>query len=103
MGIGRSDLLVVNKIDLAPYVDVSLESIHSDLEAVRGPLPFIFTNLKKSEGMDYILNWIEKIITSTDKNAVPLWSQNPTLKSGISKDHHNDHNHSSSHNQHHSH
>jgi urease accessory protein len=100
MGIGRSDLLVVNKIDLAPYVDANLESIHSDLQAVRGPLPFVFTNLKKSGGIEYVINWIEKVMANQEKNSNPLWAQNPTLKSGISKDHTHDHEHG---NHHHSH
>jgi urease accessory protein len=94
MGIGRSDLLVVNKIDLAPYVEVSLENIRHDLEAVRGPLPFVFTNLKKNDGMGEVIAWIEKKIKAgKNKDEYPAWWQKPALKSGISPDHHHDHTH----------
>jgi urease accessory protein len=102
MGIGRSDLLVINKIDLAPYVEVSLESIRNDLEAVRGPLPFIFTNLKKSTGMDEVIKWVEeKVKDGKNKDEYPSWWQKPSLKSGISKEHdHSDHDHSDHHHHH---
>src|SRR6201994_648513 len=58
-GITRSDLLVINKIDLAPYVGASLEKMDTDARRMRGARPFVMTNLKKSEGLDRIISFIE--------------------------------------------
>jgi len=58
-GITRSDLLVINKIDLAPYVGASLEKMDTDARRMRGERPFVMTNLKKSEGLDRIIGFIE--------------------------------------------
>ena len=58
-GITRSDLLVINKIDLAPYVGASLEKMDTDAKRMRGERPFVMTNLKKSEGLDRIISFIE--------------------------------------------
>ena len=58
-GITRSDLLVINKIDLAPYVGASLEKMETDARRMRGERPFVMTNLKKSEGLDRIIGFIE--------------------------------------------
>jgi urease accessory protein len=58
-GITRSDLLVINKIDLAPHVGASLEKMDTDARRMRGERPFVMTNLKKSEGLDRIIAFIE--------------------------------------------
>ena len=58
-GITRSDLLVINKIDLAPHVGASLEKMDTDAKRMRGERPFVMTNLKKSEGLDRIIGFIE--------------------------------------------
>ena len=58
-GITRSDLLVINKIDLAPYVGASLEKMRADAKRMRGERPFVMTNLKKSEGLERIIGFIE--------------------------------------------
>ena len=58
-GVTRSDLLVINKIDLAPYVGASLEKMDTDAKRMRGERPFVMTNLKKSEGLDRIIGFIE--------------------------------------------
>ena len=58
-GITRSDLLVINKIDLAPHVGASLEKMDADARRMRGARPFVMTNLKKSEGLDRIVSFIE--------------------------------------------
>lgn len=56
-GIIRSDLLVINKIDLAPYVGASLEVMDRDAHKMRGSRPFVFTNLKSDEGLDSVVDW----------------------------------------------
>jgi urease accessory protein len=56
-GIMRSDLLVINKIDLAPYVGASLEVMDRDTRRMRGARPFVFTNLKNDEGVDAVVDW----------------------------------------------
>src|SRR5215213_4659171 len=58
-GITRSDLLVINKIDLAPHVGASLEKMDIDARRMLGERPFVMTNLKKSEGLDRIIGFIE--------------------------------------------
>lgn len=57
-GITRSDLLVINKIDLAPYVGASLEIMERDAKKMRGERPFVFTNLKTGEGLQSIVDFI---------------------------------------------
>ena len=57
-GITRSDLLVINKIDLAPYVGASLEVMEADTNRMRPQRPWVFTNLKEGEGVDKIVNFI---------------------------------------------
>ena len=59
-GITRSDLLVINKIDLAPYVGASLEVMASDTRRMRGERPWVFSNLKTGEGLDRIIAFIER-------------------------------------------
>jgi urease accessory protein len=59
-GITRSDLLVINKIDLAPYVGASLEVMDRDARKMRGVRPFVFTNLKKGDGLKSVENFIIK-------------------------------------------
>lgn len=59
-GITRSDLLVINKIDLAPYVGASLEVMERDAKKMRNGKPFVFTNLMNLEGLDTVINWIKK-------------------------------------------
>src|SRR6202163_3109366 len=58
-GITRSDLLVINKVDLAPHVGASLEKMDTDARRMRGERPFVMTNLRKSEGLDRIVGFIE--------------------------------------------
>lgn len=59
-GITRSDLLVINKIDLAPMVGASLAVMRTDTKRMRGDSPYIFTNMKTGEGVDDILSFIER-------------------------------------------
>jgi urease accessory protein len=59
-GVTRSDLLVINKIDLAAQVGASLEVMARDARAGRGERPFVFTNLKSGEGVADIIQWIQR-------------------------------------------
>src|SRR6188768_571851 len=59
-GITKSDLLVINKIDLAPMVGASLEVMDRDARRMRGERPFVFTNLKTGQGLDTVIAFIEK-------------------------------------------
>jgi urease accessory protein len=59
-GITRSDLLVINKIDLAPYVGASLEVMEADTRRMRGERPWVFSNLKTGEGLDRIIDFVER-------------------------------------------
>lgn len=59
-GITRSDLLIINKIDLAPYVGADLGVMERDSKKMRGDKPFIFTNIRSKEGVDKIISWIKK-------------------------------------------
>lgn len=59
-GIMRSDLLIINKIDLAPYVGASLEVMDRDARKMRGERPFVFTNLKTGQGLDTVIEFIER-------------------------------------------
>lgn len=61
-GITRSDLLVINKIDLAPYVGADLGVMDRDSRRMRGDRPFLFTNLKSGEGLDRVVSWVESHI-----------------------------------------
>jgi len=57
-GITRSDLLIINKIDLAPYVGASLEVMEQDTKRMRGDKPYVFTNMKKQIGLQQIIDFI---------------------------------------------
>ncbi|TXI46531.1 urease accessory protein UreG [Methylophilus sp.] len=59
-GITKSDLLVINKIDLAPMVGASLEVMDQDAKRMRGDKPFVFSNLKSGQGLEDIVRFIEK-------------------------------------------
>ncbi|MBD2662954.1 urease accessory protein UreG [Richelia sinica FACHB-800] len=61
-GITKSDLLVINKTDLAPYVGASLEVMERDAKKMRGDKPFIFTNLKTQAGLAEVINFINSYI-----------------------------------------
>ena len=59
-GITRSDLLIINKTDLAPHVGANLEVMASDAKKMRGDRPFVFTNLRKGDGVDAVIAFIRR-------------------------------------------
>ena len=59
-GFTRSDLLVINKIDLAPHVGASLAIMDRDAKRMRGGRPFVFTNIRAGEGVDRVADFIEQ-------------------------------------------
>ena len=72
-GITRSDLLVINKIDLAPYVGASLEVMERDARKMRRGSPFVFTNLMSLEGLDSVIGWIKKYALLEEPAEPKLW------------------------------
>ena len=59
-GISRSDLLVINKIDLAPMVGADLAVMYKDSKKMRGERPFLFTNVRDDDGIDKVIDWIKR-------------------------------------------
>ncbi len=57
-GITKSDLLIINKIDLAPMVGASLEVMERDTRRMRGERPFVFTNMKVGHGLDFVVRFV---------------------------------------------
>lgn len=64
--ISRSDLMIINKIDLAPFVHADLSIMNRDSKKMRGNRPFIFTNLFKEEGLPEVIAWIKKNVLMED-------------------------------------
>lgn len=67
-GITRSDLLVINKMDLAPFVRADLSIMDRDARRMRGDLPFVFTNILTGEGLDVVVNWVEQRIPAKNRS-----------------------------------
>ncbi|NUU04490.1 urease accessory protein UreG [Herbaspirillum robiniae] len=59
-GITRSDLLIINKTDLAPYVGANLDIMAADAKRMRGDRPFVFTNLRSGDGVEKVIEYIRK-------------------------------------------
>ena len=75
-GITKSDLLIINKIDLAPMVGASLEVMDRDAKRMRGERPFIFTNLKTKQGLEEVVHFIEtQGLMKHQSTAVPKAAQ----------------------------
>jgi urease accessory protein len=66
-GVTRSELLVINKIDLAPHVGANLDVMARDAKLMRGDRPFLFTNLKRAEGLPDIVQWIQRELLYEDR------------------------------------
>lgn len=69
-GVTRSDLLVINKIDLAPHVGASLDVMARDARRMRGDRPFVFTNLKSGAGLKEVVAWIRRELLYEDASHV---------------------------------
>ena len=65
-GITKSPLLVINKIDLAPYVGADLDVMDRDSKKMRGSRPYVFTDMRKGEGLDVVIAWIERDVLLLD-------------------------------------
>lgn len=65
-GMIKSDLFIINKIDLAPYVGADLSVMERDSKEFRGEKPFCFTNLKTDQGLDTVINWIRREVLMLD-------------------------------------
>lgn len=72
-GIIRSDLLLINKIDLAPLVGASLEVMERDTLKMRGEMPFFFTNLKSGEGLAQVIDWLTAQLHSPAPRRAMAW------------------------------
>jgi urease accessory protein len=98
-GITRSDLLVINKIDLAPYVGASLEVMDRDARRMRHDLPFVFTNLKSGEGLPRVLEWLRTECASPRRSIIDAHAP----YTGHPHSHSHDHEHAQGHSHSHSH
>jgi urease accessory protein len=90
-GITRSDLLIINKIDLASFVGASLDVMERDTRHVRGDLPFIFTNLKDGTGLDQVTDWVETYLK--DPEQARLSKDTRMGFGGHHHGHHHEHHH----------
>ena len=81
-GVTRSDLLVINKIDLAELVGASLEVMDHDAKQMRGELPLVFTNLKAETGLDQVIAWIDHVYAAPRPEPIH-----------VHDDHHHHHHH----------
>lgn len=72
-GITRSDLLVINKIDLAPYVNADLSVMERDAKKMRNGNPFVFTNLMSLQGLNDVIGWIKKYALLEEVDEPKLW------------------------------
>ena len=72
-GVTRSDLLVINKIDVAPLVGASLEVMDRDSKKMRGDRPFVFTNLKDKTGLDTVIRWIQtEVLLESEPHSIAV-------------------------------
>jgi urease accessory protein len=103
-GIMRSDLLLINKIDLAPYVGASLDVMERDSRKMRGERPFLFTNLREDVGLDRVMSWLdEKVRQPTAARRQLIDAHLPYSGRPHSHDHSQGHEHSHDHSHDHDH
>ena len=97
-GIMRSDLLVINKIDLAPYVGASLEVMERDSRKMRGERTFYFTNLRGEVGLERVVEWVEeKFRAPRDGRRALIDSHGEYAGTGRTHEHGHSHTHDHSH------
>jgi urease accessory protein len=103
-GITRSDLLVINKIDLAQYVGASLEVMDRDSRKMRGDRPFTFTNLRRDVGLDVVMAWLEEHLTAAPQSRRGLIDAHaPYVGQPHSHSHDHEHAHNNGHDHSHAH
>jgi urease accessory protein len=68
-GVTRSDLLVINKIDLAPYVGADLDVMRRDSLKMRGERPFLMVSLRQKEGVEEVITWVRQQLASRATNS----------------------------------
>ncbi|SEE42144.1 urease accessory protein [Arthrobacter alpinus] len=68
-GMIKSDLFIINKTDLAPYVGADLSVMEADTLEFRGPKPYCFTNLKTDDGLEHVLSWLRRDVLMLDLEA----------------------------------
>jgi len=99
-GITRSDLLVINKIDLAPYVGASLEVMDRDARKMRDDRPFLFTNLREDVGLDRVIAWLEEKFSAPEamrQSVIDSHAPYRAIPHSHDQDHGHEHNHSHDH------
>jgi urease accessory protein len=93
-GIQRSDLLIINKIDLAVYVGASLTVMERDSRKMRGERPFLFTNLRDEVGLDVVVAWVEeKLVAPADSRRKLLDVHSPLAAHSHGDEHGHGHGH----------
>ena len=93
-GITRSDLLVINKIDLAQYVGASLDVMERDSRKMRGDGPFVFTNLREDVGLRVVIGWLEERLKAAPGSRRALIdAHGPAVRQLHAHGHDHDHSH----------
>lgn len=77
-GLTRSDLLIINKIDLAEYVEADLGVMERDTKRMRRDKPFVFTNLRNGDGIHVVVSWIQQELLFEDVEPTQILNQNTT-------------------------